>query len=164
MIAEPEIKTIQPIQLVGKKLKMNLLNNRVPELWRNFMPRKNEIRNAVSDNLFSVQVFAPEFDFMDFNLHTEFERWAAREVSDFDHIPEEMECYSLPGGLYAVFHYKGRHTDFQKTFEYIFNIWFPASHYVVDKREHFEVLGEKYKNNDPESEEDIWIPVKKKNT
>lgn len=27
---------------------------------------------------------------------------------------------------------------------------------------HFEVLGEKYKDNDPTSEEEIWIPIKAK--
>jgi len=32
----------------------------------------------------------------------------------------------------------------------------------LDNRPHFEVLGEKYKNGDPESEEEIWIPVKEK--
>jgi AraC family transcriptional regulator len=29
----------------------------------------------------------------------------------------------------------------------------------LDDRPHFEVLGEKYKNNDPTSEKEIWIPI-----
>lgn len=40
--------------------------------------------------------------------------------------------------------------------------WLPASDYNLDNRPHFEVLGEKYKNNDPTSEEEIWIPIKLK--
>jgi AraC family transcriptional regulator len=40
--------------------------------------------------------------------------------------------------------------------------WLPSSDYVLDNRPHFEILGEKYKINDPESEEKIWIPVRKK--
>jgi predicted transcriptional regulator YdeE len=32
----------------------------------------------------------------------------------------------------------------------------------IDNRPHFEVLGDKYKNNDPSSEEEIWIPIRKK--
>jgi AraC family transcriptional regulator len=38
----------------------------------------------------------------------------------------------------------------------------PNSAYALDDRAHFEVLGEKYKNNDPSSEEEIWIPIKVK--
>jgi AraC family transcriptional regulator len=30
----------------------------------------------------------------------------------------------------------------------------------LDQRPHVEVMGEKYKNNDPDSEEEIWIPIK----
>lgn len=33
---------------------------------------------------------------------------------------------------------------------------------VEYKPNHFEILGEKYKNNDPLSEEDIWIPIKRR--
>lgn len=32
--------------------------------------------------------------------------------------------------------------------------------YEIDFRPHFEILGEKYKNNDPGSEEEVWIPVR----
>ena len=38
----------------------------------------------------------------------------------------------------------------------------PASEYILDKRPHFEILGEKYKNDDPASEEEVWIPVRLK--
>lgn len=30
----------------------------------------------------------------------------------------------------------------------------------MDDRAHFEVLGERYKNNDLSSEKEIWIPIK----
>ena len=64
--------------------------------------------------------------------------------------------------MYAVFEYKGLNTD-TKIFEFIFGIWLPSSKYNMDNRPHFEILGEKYKNNDPNSEEEIWIPIKLKN-
>ncbi|MEP1984886.1 MAG: GyrI-like domain-containing protein, partial [Maribacter dokdonensis] len=40
--------------------------------------------------------------------------------------------------------------------------WIPNSEYQLDGRPHFEVLGAKYKNNDPNSEEEVWIPIKAK--
>ena len=40
--------------------------------------------------------------------------------------------------------------------------WLPHSNYNLDDRPHFNVLGDKYKNNDPDSEEDVYIPIKEK--
>lgn len=97
--------------------------------------------------------------FADFQPTNQFERWAAIEVSDYDQVPDGMETFDLPGGLYAVFDYKGSNSD-PTIFQYIFGTWFPGSRYQLDDRPHFEVLGAKYKNNDPESEEEIWIPIK----
>ena len=59
------------------------------------------------------------------------------------------------------FFYKGLNTD-HKIFEYIFKEWLPKSNYILDNRPHFEVLGENYKNDNADSEEEIWIPVKLK--
>ena len=72
-----------------------------------------------------------------------------------------METFLLEGGLYAVFIHRGSSTD-TSTFHYIFSTWLPKSNYILDSRPHFEVLGEKYKNGDPDSEEEIWIPIKLK--
>jgi AraC family transcriptional regulator len=64
--------------------------------------------------------------------------------------------------LYAVFIHQGPPQAFVKTFQHIFYSWLPNSPYDVDQREHFECLGEKYKNNAPDSEEEVWIPIKPK--
>jgi len=37
------------------------------------------------------------------------------------------------------------------------------SEFMLDDRPHFALMGDRYKNDDPESEEEIWIPVKKRN-
>ncbi len=74
-----------------------------------------------------------------------------------------METYILQGGLYAVFIHKGVAKTADVTFQYIFTDWLPGSYYLIDNRRHFEILGEKYKNGDPASEEEIWIPIKFKN-
>ncbi len=47
-----------------------------------------------------------------------------------------------------------------ETYRNIFETWLPASGYVLDNRPHFAVMGEKYRNEDPDSEEEIWIPIK----
>jgi len=159
---EPRIITIHEKKLVGKRIRMTLTANQTAELWQSFMPRRKEIRNKLNVDLISVEVYDPDLDFKDFNLTTEFEKWATVEVSAFEEIPETMETLTLNGGLYAVFQYKGAASDFASTFRYIFGTWLPSSEYSPDNRPHFEVMGEKYKGNDPTSEEEIWIPIKLK--
>ncbi|WP_321436865.1 GyrI-like domain-containing protein [uncultured Bacteroides sp.] len=157
---EPRIELLTEKKLVGKRLNMTLSNDRTFELWHSFMPHRKEIKNSVSTDLFCLQVYDKNLDFKDFNPLTEFEKWAAIEVSDFKEIPDNMETYTLKGGLYAVFIHKGAASSFPKTFQFIFNEWLPKSEYELDNREHFDLMGDKYKNNDPESEEEIWVPVR----
>jgi len=155
---EPIIKILPEKKLIGKRLRMTLADNKTQELWKSFMPRRKEIKNNLTTELFSMQVYDNSVYFKNFDLNAPFEKWAAIEVPDFSAIPEGMESYILTGGLYAVFFYKGLSTD-TKIFEYIFGIWLPASEYIIDNRPHFEILGDNYKNYDPDSEEEIWIPV-----
>ena len=58
--------------------------------------------------------------------------------------------------------YIGAATMAQPTFQYILGTWLPNSDYSLDDRAHFEILGNKYKNNESDSEEEIWIPIKPK--
>lgn len=159
---EPRIEILPEKNLIGKRLKMSLNNNRTFELWHDFMPQRKEIQNKVSTDLFCIQVYDHSFGFKDFNPDTEFEKWAAVEVSIVDNVTEGMEHYSLQGGLYAVFLYKGVPSAFHEMFQYIHYSWLPSSEYVLDNRAHFEILGDKYKNNDPDSEEEVWIPIKRR--
>ena len=159
---EPQIVTISEKKLVGKRIETTLSANQTGQLWQSFMPQRKEIRNKLNTDLISVEVYNPNLDFKDFNPTTKFEKWAAIEVSAFEEIPENMETLELTGGLYAVFLYKGAANECASTFRYIFETWLPASEYLLDKRPHFEVMGEKYKGNDPTSEEEIWIPIKLK--
>lgn len=158
---EPLIKKLPPTQLIGMHLKMSLSNNKTFALWNAFMPRRKEIKNNIGTDLYSMQVYDAAY-FENFNPDAEFTKWAAIAVNPTTEIPEGMEAYTLPGGEYAVFTHKGGPAEGARIFGYIFNTWIPSSDYELDQREHFELLGAKYKNNDPESEEEIWIPVKPK--
>ena len=157
---KPRIETLTEKKIIGKKMTMSLAANKTSILWQSFMPRRREITNNLTTEMISMQVYDQPLDFS--NPNQEFEKWAAIEVADFDTIPDGMETFVLTGGLYAVFLYKGSSTD-NRIFQYIFGTWLPGSKYSLDNRPHFEILGKKYKNNDPNSEEEIWIPIKLKN-
>ena len=156
---EPRIEKLVTKNLIGKSLTMSLIQNKTPELWKSFMQERSLITNAITRDLISMQVYNKELDFKIFTPSTLFEKWATIEVADFAKVPSNMKEFILEGGLYAVFIHKGLVSDFPKTAQYIFGEWLPRSNYELDQRPHFEVLGTKYKNNDPNSEEEVWIPI-----
>lgn len=161
MQLQPHILSIVEKKLAGKRLIMSLANNQTFKLWQSFMPLRNTIKNKLNNELISMQIYPASFDFSFANPEAEFEKWATVEVMDFANLAENMETYIMPGGLYAVFNYKGLSND-SNIFRYIYGSWLPKSAYTLDNRPHFEILGDKYKNNDPDSEEEIWIPLKPK--
>lgn len=157
---EPKIQIIREKKLIGISLTMSLVANRTGELWRSFMPRRKEIKNHLNSELISLQRYDHKH-FQQFDPAREFTKWAAVEVSSLNDVPEGMHTLVVPAGEYAIFLHKGSSND-TTTYEYIFGEWLPGSKYQLDHRPHFEILGEKYKNMNPESEEHIYIPVRLK--
>lgn len=154
------IENIFTKKLIGLSIQMSMANNKTFELWHRFMPRRKEITNATDNLLYSMQVYGENYD--PTAMESIFEKRAVVAVSDFENVPNGMETFVLPAGKYAVFLHKGSAADAAKTFQYIFDVWLPNSNYILDNRPHFEILGEKYKNNDPNSEEEVWIPIRDK--
>jgi AraC family transcriptional regulator len=157
---KPRIEIINEKKLVGINAKMSVAEDKTAQLWGQFGPRTKEIENRISTDKISLQIY-PDSYFAVFNPAQTFEKWACVEVSGFGNILEGMKSLTLQGGKYAVFNYKGSGSD-KAIFQYIFSEWLPHSCFEVDDRPHFEVLGAQYKNNDPNSEEEIWIPVRMK--
>jgi len=157
---EPRIEVLGEKKLVGMHLPMSLLQDRTGELWGTFMPRRKEVLYPISSDLICMQIYEGLPSYSQFNAETEFIKWASVEVKDGAEVPEGMETYTLTGGMYAVFVHKGLPSSFSKTAQFIFGEWLPKSIYELDNREHFEVLGERYRHNDPSSEEEVWVPIK----
>ncbi|WP_400078820.1 GyrI-like domain-containing protein [Winogradskyella sp. R77965] len=152
----PKIVEIQEKQVIGMKsqMMMNQYGN-IVSLWKQFMPRKNELFNLSNNELIALQ------DYSDFgNFEKPFDIWACAEVISIDTVPEDMMTYTIPEGLYAVFLHKGMNAA--ATYQRIMTEWLPNSGYGIDNRPHFQVMGEKYKNGSPDSEEDFYVPVKSK--
>ena len=157
---QPTIKISSDKQFVGMSKKMSLVNDATGELFRTFMPRKKEILNLKNSNVLDLRIYDDSY-FKEFSPTTEFVKYVLVECNQLTEIPNGMEVYDFKGGEYAVFLYKGLAAD-KRIYEYIFREWLPNSKYTLDNRPHFEVLGPKTKLNDPDSEEEIWLPIKLK--
>jgi AraC family transcriptional regulator len=84
---QPRFETIKEKKLAGKRIRMSFSKNRTGELWRNFMPVRRMINNKISTELFSIEVYSHNY-FDNFNPETEFDKWAAIEVTDFNAVPD----------------------------------------------------------------------------
>ncbi len=158
-LTEPRIVKDPGRILVGMSQIMTVADFPVSELWKRFMPRKEELKGRKSGEWISAAVY-PDGYFTSFDPQRSFEKWAAAEVEPSFEIPPGMQTLKVAEGLYAVFHYKGMSSD-RSVYQYIFGTWLPGSGYRVDHRPHFEILGDMYRNDNRESEEAIWIPVRK---
>ena len=154
------IETLNEKKLVGKSERMSIVANKTSDLWRSFMSERKAIQNTVGSDLYSMQVYDSLSYFEKFNPNAEFTKFAAIEVKNFNIIPNGFKKITINSGLYAVFLHKGPASEFPKTMQYIFGEWLPDSNYELEARPHFEKLGDRYKNNAPDSEEEVWIPIR----
>ena len=143
---------------------MSFADNKTTELWQSFMPQRHAISHRIGIDLYSVEVYDSPAFFNNFDPHTEFEKWAAIEVSIHGAFPSSMETLIIPEGMYAAFTHHGPASEGPKTYQFIFATWLPGSAYLLDDRPHFALMGAKYKHNAAESEEEIWIPIKSKSS
>ncbi len=153
------IETLTEKKLIGLRIRMSFSDNQTVALWRSFVPRRKEIRDFASPELYSVEIYPVGF-FDQFNPQTSFEKWAAVEVKDYVTVPDGMETLVLSGGLYAVVLHKGAASAVMQTYRDILQNWLPNSGFILDHRPHYTVMGERYKNENPDSEEEICFPIK----
>lgn len=153
----PKILTVTEKHLLGLHTELTMNNNLTIELWQKFMPRKKEILQLVSDSIFPAQVYPSDY-FDSMQPNKPFTMWATVEINpDTLCIPEGMEILIIPEGLYACFTLVGM--DIQALMRYIFIEWLPISGYKVANRPHFAIMDKRYKHNQPDSQEDIYIPI-----
>ena len=152
----PKIIESSEIKILGLSTTIKLHEqHKIVALWKQFMPIKYELEIFVSEEFIAMQVFSlqkngePEEDF---------EIWACAEVEDFNTMPQNLKSFTIPSGKYAMFKHKGM--DASLTYQNIMTKWLPTSGYEIDNRAHFQVMGEKYKNGSPDSEEDFYVPVR----
>lgn len=159
---EPRIRILPKTQLAGLKTYMSYSHNTTGLLWKRFMPEYHKITDTAGKELYSVEVYDnPDF-FRNFEPAREFEKWAAVAVESGAVLPKGFTFFVLPSGKYAVFNYKGKSGEAAEIYRYIYSEWIPNSKYRLDSRPHFALMGAKYKNDHPDSEEEIWIPVREK--
>lgn len=155
-----EIRESKDRILRGKSREMSFATDVTPQLWGSFMPHRHKISQVVGTSFYSVQCYPESFDFRQFSPHASFTKWAAVEVEAISEGEDEFETLQIPAGTYAVFTFRGPAHSYPPTAAYVYGEWIPAAGYEVDVRPHFEILPADYRPDNPEAEEEIWIPIR----
>lgn len=159
IVGESKIETRPAKQLIGMRNTISQAQNETAALWRSFMPRRKEVGQAIGTELYAVRVY-PAGYFSAYQPEMLFEIWAGVEAQPSGTPPAGMEHLAIPAGMYARFTYRGHPRAFAPDFIFMMNEWLPRHSYALDERPHVAVMGEKYRNNEPDSEEEIWMPIR----
>jgi AraC family transcriptional regulator len=146
---KPTFVTKPAFTVVGLHITTKPKSPEIPKLWDQFVPRLDEVQN-VSELDVSYGVMASAGDSMDY--------MAGSPVREAIELPAGMTRWDIPEATYAVF--ESTIPTIEKTFDYIFGAWLPASDYQHNSGPVLERYGETFSPDTPVVS--IYIPIVKK--
>lgn len=129
----------------------------IPKLWGKFDGRSKEISNRQG----KVVSYGVCFSTPSMLQKDEFYYMASVPVTSSDDVPEGMVAKEIKGGDFVVITHKGPISKISDTLDYVYGSWLPKSGFDPDDRANLELYDQRFKFEDPESEFDILVPIKK---
>ncbi len=156
LLMEPRIVIKEGFTVVGMKCSTTLKNNKIPQLWDEFLLRIHEIKNRSDDKVaMGISEFCKNPN------DEEFTYFACVPVTRIDEIPEGMVIKTVPANKYVVVTHKGSLETLGNTYDFIYATWLPKSGHELAEADDFEVYDERFLGpEDEKSEIDIYIPIK----
>ena len=97
MYSPPRIAERAPGRFIGMHMEMSLMEDQTGQLWRKFMPRRQEILHRTNTDVVSLQVY-PKGYFLEFDPSRVFVKWALAEVG-YGNVSAEKGEKEERGGL-----------------------------------------------------------------
>lgn len=157
-IMEVKILEKPALKVIGMKVITTQANNTIPQLWDRFNPRCQEIQNIAEKGVCVGVCLSVETK--DFDENTKFAYIAGMIVENFDQVPEGMETVEILPQKYAVSTHRGSLDKLHDTYHYLYGEWLKNSEYEFSPSAEIEWYDHRFKFNSPDSEFDIYIPVK----
>lgn len=156
----PDFVVREETRVAGLRGTTALSDNRLPELWAEFMRLHKDLFMAAGAGYGICETqqttYTKDGDVL-------FAAMVGSPVNDFESLPQSLSLDKkvLRAGKYAVFTHRGTFANLFKTYQYIFGTWLPAAGVELDAREDFEVYDREVLSFDaPNNEVKIYIPVK----
>ena len=159
---QPNIVFKPEMKIIGMECSTTLKDNRIPQLWQDFIPRMDEIRSRKEPGIsYGICRADPDFDVKEFSDVTQYTEIVGVGVEDFQTIPEGMHSHLVPAQKYAVFTHTGFGSNLTLTYNYIYATWLPKSGCEIAGADDFELYDQSrfFGIDCPESKIDIYIPI-----
>ncbi|MCM3629710.1 GyrI-like domain-containing protein [Paenibacillus glycanilyticus] len=162
-VKEPKIAYLADRIVAGVACNTNTSQDRnIAKAWKTFGSKWSAITNKLNEHLcYGLEMYEPGAS----EREGVFAYLACVEVSI---APAESDSgiasFTIPGGRYAVFTHLGSTEILGETFDYIYKEWFPASGEQLRGTPQgggfdYELYDGRYRDGDPNSELDIYIPL-----
>jgi len=158
-LVEPMIVELEEMTVVGIQTLFSMKCNLIPVLWERFSPRMQEIKDVVRKDV----VLEVSYDMQGGGEEVIFFVLAGLIVGSVENIPEGMTYKRVPAHEYAFFTHYGPISRIYDTYDWIYNNLLPRSAYEVDNAAcTIEWYDERFRMDSPDSEYDIYVPVRKR--
>ena len=148
------------LRVVGMKIHTNIEENRISQLWSDFIDRMNELdKIAVPDCSLGICLNDTGIEL---DENSKFDYLVCKVVKDDSIIPEGMEYHEIPKQLVAVFTHMGSLETLSETYNYIYDKWLLESEYKLIAADEIEWYDSRFKFGEKDSQMDIHIPISKK--
>jgi len=155
---EPRIVALGALKLVGLPFYGAPQGNVFGSTWQRLFQMNLSVEKRVDPRVnYGLEVYGPEF-----HQEGKWTYFPCFEVRDLDEIPGELFAKILPAATYAVFSVRGGLDKISEAFQFAYSQWLPLSPYEVAHPYDIERYGENYKGDVPESELEIYIPIRPK--
>lgn len=153
---QPEEIELDEIALIGIPFYFDLsLQNDLSKPWANLTNNINSIENK----LFPEKYYQLQYWFADQEPDF-FYFFIAVQVEKITTIPIQFTAKTIPRQRYLKFYHKGRSNTVGLTYQFIYNIYLPNTHYRLPHLYNFEFFGESYFGPyDDNSVSEIYIPI-----
>ncbi|WBW97223.1 helix-turn-helix domain-containing protein [Oceanirhabdus sp. W0125-5] len=159
-VVKPEFKVVGIKDIISEEDNFieNEANNRGVDFFFN---HRHKIKNAINPNTYIglTRVINNESDYTYY--------MPSIQVSEFNDIPQNMYCDTIPASKYAVFQYVGNHPveeisnlTMLTLFDYIFQTWIPKLNYDFSKEGgfHFEEINSEIASENY-CEANLYFPI-----
>jgi AraC family transcriptional regulator len=151
---EPKFVELEGFTVVGMRYFGDNKNQEIKDMWGEFNKKCNLIQNVKENSpCLGVCSMIP-------GEKEKFEYVAGLMVSKTDPIPEGFVSRELKPQKYAVFTHKGSLETLKDTYNFIYATWLPNSGYECAETPDFEWYDDRFKDFAPDSEFDIYVPIK----
>lgn len=150
---EPKFVTKPAFSVAGLLYHGKPMSSEIPQLWTKFMEQASDVQQGIHPEV--CYGVCDHFD----EKTGDFDYLAAVEVVADAVQTAPIVKWDLPAQEYAVF--TTTLPKIGETFDYIYQRWLPGSGYQRGMGPEFEFYPETFEPEDPASEFDVAIPVKK---